>query len=180
MCQAHDSSQKQTCLSLSGESHITRDFVPDCSQDTDQALSPSGGYGWCLNTIHTSANRPADSGHTTVALETHMCQEHDWTTNSVTMVCPLSKKTTSNALIVWLYVPHLLSTQLWKAPSSLKAAVPRKGLAPSCLMIRIKSGGGLIVLDRQVLEIQDSVLLLLEMMPHCFPYQSGGQSLQGA
>ena len=77
----------------------TRGFVHDCSQDTDQALGPSESYEWCLNTTHTSAYKPADSGHITVALET---QEHGWTISSLTMVCLLSKKATSFLNILFI------------------------------------------------------------------------------
>lgn len=148
VCQAHDSSW--TCLSPSGESHITRDFVPDCSQGTDQDMSPSGGYGRCLNTTHTSAYRPAASGHTTVALETRMYQEHGWAISSLQWWALYQKS-------YFQCTDCLTLSLISSCPLNSGRLLGRwRQLSPE--RDQDKSGGGLMVLDRPVLKIQDSLL----------------------
>lgn len=163
-----------------GESHITRDFVPDCSQDTDQDLSPSGGYGRCLNTTHTSAYRPAASGHTTVALETHMYQEHGWTLNSLQWWA-LYQKSYFQCTDCLTLCPSSPPVHLTLEGSLVtEGSCPQKGISSFLHHDQDKSDGGLMVLERPVLKIQDSLLPALGDDACSFPYQSGGQSLQRA
>lgn len=93
--------------------------------------------------------------------------------------CPLSKSSFQYSDCLTLCPSSLPGHPPLEGSLVSEGSCPQKGISSFLRHDQDKSGGGLVVLE-QFWKFRILFCLLLEMMPHSFSYQFGGQSLQRA